>query len=114
MSTSDRLNALDVPEYLPMADACPSASAIVKRALGHMEDRAQAYDAPSGERSMGRAVEAFNTITGKKLSEEQGWLFMVLLKAVRSQQGKHREDNYEDGAAYFALMGEAAAVERTA
>ena len=78
-------------------------------ALSHMEDRASTYDNPTGERSMGRTVEAFNAITGHKLTEEHGWLFMCLLKQVRSQQGKYKSDSYEDGAAYFALMGECAA-----
>ncbi|MGL5428583.1 MAG: DUF6378 domain-containing protein [Cetobacterium sp.] len=77
-----------------------------------MEDRASTYDSPKGERSMGRTVEAFNAITGHKLSEEQGYLFMVLLKAVRSQQGKYKSDSYEDGATYFALMGEVSEKER--
>ena len=45
-------------------------------------------------------------------SAERGWLFMAILKMVRSQQGAYRADNYEDGAAYFALMGEAACEER--
>lgn len=36
----------------------------------------------------------------------------VLLKATRSQQGSYRADSYEDGAAYFALAGEAAAKAR--
>jgi hypothetical protein len=43
------------------------------------------------------------------MNETQGWLFMAILKAVRSQQGGYRSDNYEDGAAYFSLAGEAAA-----
>ena len=81
-------------------------------ALGHLEDRAATYDSPQGERSMGRTVEAFNAITGHKLSEEQGYLFMALLKAVRSQQGEYKSDSYEDGAAYFALMGEVSEKER--
>ena len=37
---------------------------------------------------------------------------MALLKAVRSQQGAYRADSYEDGAAYFALAGEAAVRDR--
>lgn len=94
--------------------AGPSAAAILKAALGHMENRAATYDAPSGERSMGKTVSAFNAITGHELTAEQGWLFMVLLKAARSQQGGHREDNYQDLAAYAGLMGEAAAVEHKA
>ena len=82
-------------------------------ALGHLEDRAATYDSPQGERSMGRTVEAFNAITGHKLSEEQGWLFMSCLKLVRSQQGKYKSDNFEDLIAYGALQGECAAKERT-
>ena len=43
---------------------------------------------------------------------ERGWLFMAILKMVRSQQGNYRADNYEDLAAYSSLMGEAACEER--
>lgn len=85
------------------------AHEILEAAQGHMKDRAATYDKPQGERSMCATVEAFNAITGAGITEEQGWLFMILLKAVRSQQGAYRADSYEDGAAYFALMGEAAA-----
>ncbi len=73
-----------------------------------MSDRAVTYDKPQGERSMGATVEAFRAVSGISLTEGQGWLFMALLKAVRSQQGAYRADSYEDGAAYFALAGEAA------
>lgn len=84
---------------------------ILTRAAEHMQDRAKTYDKPQGERSMGKTVEAFNAIYGTDLTEEQGWAFMVLLKLVRTSQGAYRADNYEDGTAYFALMGEAAARE---
>lgn len=84
------------------------AHEILQAGLGHMNDRAATYDKPDGERSMGATVEAFHAITGHVMSEEEGWLFMALLKLVRSQQGAFRADSYEDGAAYFALMGEAA------
>lgn len=84
----------------------------LKAALSHMEDRAATYDKPEGERSMPKVVAAFNAITEHKLTAEQGWLFAVLLKAVRAQQGAYRADNYEDGSAYFALMGEQAAGDR--
>lgn len=80
--------------------------------VNHMQDRAATYDRPAGERSMAATVAAFNAITGKDLSEEQGWLLMVLLKAVRSQAGQFKLDNYEDGAAYFALMAEAGCAAR--
>lgn len=89
-----------------------TAANILQSALGHMQDRAATYDKPDGERSMGATVNAFNAVTGVLMTEEQGWLFMSLLKAVRSQQGAYRADSYEDGAAYFALAGESAAKER--
>ena len=90
----------------------PTAPSILEAGLGHMKDRAVTYDKPQGERSMGATVAAFNAVTGHQLTEEQGWLFQVLLKVVRSQQGAFRLDCYEDGAAYFGLMGEAAFSER--
>lgn len=85
---------------------------ILTAALGHMQDRAATYDKPEGERSMPATVAAFNALTGHNLTAEQGWLFMTVLKLCRTQQGGHRPDNYEDGAAYFALMGEQAACDR--
>jgi hypothetical protein len=94
------------------AQSSVTAASMLEAALGHMEDRAKTYDAPGGERSMGKTVSAFNTITGLTLSEEQGWLFMEILKQVRSQQGNYRADNYEDMVAYAALRGECAARER--
>lgn len=87
---------------------------ILTAALGHMQDRAETYDKPEGERSMPVTVAAFNALTGHNLTAEQGWLFMTVLKLCRTQQGGHRPDNYEDGAAYFALMGEQAAADRGA
>ena len=89
-----------------------TAANILTAALGHMRDRAATYDKPEGERSMGATVDAFQAVTGVSMTEEQGWLFMALLKAVRSQQGAYRADSYEDGAAYFALAGEAAVRDR--
>ena len=89
-----------------------TAASVLTAALGHMEDRAKTYDAPGGERSMGKTVSAFNIITGLDLTEEQGWLFMEILKQVRSQQGDYRADSYEDLVAYAALRGECAARER--
>lgn len=89
-----------------------TAANILTAALGHMRERAATYDKPEGERSMGATVDAFQAVTGVSMTEEQGWLFMALLKAVRSQQGAYRADSYEDGAAYFALAGEAAVRDR--
>ena len=91
-----------------------SAIELLEKAAGHLKDRAATYDKPEGERSMGATVAAFNAVTGDGLmnSEERGWMFMAILKMVRSQQGNYRADNYEDLAAYGALMGEAACDER--
>ncbi len=91
---------------------CTSAQDIIKAGLGHISDRAVTYDKPEGERSMAATVEAFNSVTGHNLTEEQGWHFMTLLKIVRSQQGNFKVDNYEDGSAYFGLAGEAASKAR--
>ena len=89
-----------------------TASNILQTAAKHMEERASTYDQLQGERSIGKTVTMFNTLTGAGLTDEQGWLFMTCLKMVRAQQGRYRADSYEDGAAYFALAGESAAQER--
>lgn len=88
------------------------ASDLLLDGVNHMRDRATTYDAPEGERSMAKTVAMFNKLTDNSLSEEDGWMFMVLLKVVRSQQGNYREDNYADGAAYMALAGETASQKR--
>lgn len=89
------------------------AREFLEAGIGHMKDRAATYDAPSGERSMEKTVAIFNELLAEKLrsplSEEDGWNFMQILKLVRSKQGDFKADNYEDGAAYAGLAGEAAA-----
>lgn len=84
-----------------------TASAILQSSLGHIDNRASAYDAPTGERSMAKTVAMFNVYTDHSITEVEGWQFMELLKMVRSSQGVPKADNYEDGAAYAALAGEA-------
>jgi len=88
---------------------------VLSNAIEHMENRASTYDRPEGERSMEKTVTMFNTLIGGDtlMTTEQGWLFMAILKMVRTQQGTFREDNYEDLAAYAALAAETAAVTRT-
>lgn len=75
-------------------------------------NRGVTYDAPSGERSMGKTVAMFNIYSGLNLTEEQGWHFMEILKMVRSSQGEFKLDNYVDGCSYASLAGEAAARDR--
>lgn len=91
-----------------MSDLQPAAPQLLDAAAKHMRDRAATYDKPEGERSMGRTVEAFNAITGRDLSESEGWLLMGLLKMVRSEQRRDpHKDSVEDLIAYAALYGEA-------
>lgn len=82
------------------------AHEFLEKAGETMKARAQLRDAAAGERSMAKIVATFNALTGHTLSEAEGWEFMVLLKMVRGRQGKFNDDDYTDGAAYFALLGE--------
>ena len=84
------------------------ASEFLEEAVATMKARAALRDKPQGERSMEAIVAGFNGATGHSISEEDGWLFMVLLKAVRGRQGFYNKDDFVDGAAYFGLMGESA------
>jgi len=67
---------------------------------GHAEDRDKGE-----ERSMKKIVEVFNALTEHTLSEEDGNIFMVVLKLVRAQRS-FNIDNYVDGIGYLSLAGE--------
>lgn len=71
-------------------------------------ERAEQRDCPDGERSMRRTVAAFNAMFSARLTEEQGWQFMALLKMARSAAGRRHRDDYIDQGAYSALAGECA------
>lgn len=100
-----------------MMSAPTTAPDLLAAAAQHMRDRADTYDKPEGERSMGQTVAAFNIITGRSgdraLSESEGWLLMQTLKDVRDRQraAPHR-DSLEDGIAYSALKAEARLAEQ--
>lgn len=86
----------------------PLAPELLGRAAAHMHDRASTYDKPEGERSMGKAVSAFNAITGRDLTESEGWMLMQQLKLVRLfARSDYHADSAEDNIAYAALMAEA-------
>lgn len=85
-----------------------NAPEILRTGLEVLEQRGIERDQPDGERSMPAVVEAFRALTGHSLTEQQGWLFMALIKIKRSQSGEPDVDHYIDGANYFALAGEAA------
>lgn len=84
------------------------AQEYLKKGIAHMEDRAKQRDAANGERSMKRAVDIFNAWTDNKLTEDEGWRFMIALKQAREIQGEYNQDDYEDLAAYAGLLGESA------
>ena len=92
----------------PCPTPATSAPTLLDAAAGHMRDRAATYDKPEGERSMGRTVIAFNSITGRDLTESEGWLLLQVLKDVRDRQrSEPHRDSLEDGIAYSALKAEA-------
>ena len=82
------------------------ANDILQAGMDAMADRAAKRDRADGERSMKRAVEIYSAWTGQEFCEGDGWRFMVALKMAREYQGAVHADDYVDGAAYFALLGE--------
>lgn len=104
---------VELIEDVPAAPAAPapkpaSAPELLQRAAQHMADRAATYDQPEGERSMGKTVAAFNAVTGRNLTEAEGWLLLDILKQVRLfQHPGYHADSAEDHIAYAALMAEA-------
>jgi hypothetical protein len=84
-----------------------SASDFLAHAKDIQDERGKTYDSPSGERSMGATIAAFNAITKRDLTESEGWLLMVLLKHVRQwTAGGFHEDSAVDAVAYEALLAE--------
>ncbi len=88
-----------------------AAPDFLQKALDAISARAAERDQEQ-ERSMARCVDMFNALTDHALSEREGWMFMVCLKAARAQFGVLQTDDYTDGGAYFALAGEAAVKEQ--
>ena len=87
-----------------------SAPELLIEAADTIGNRASERDNADGERSMARAVQMFNVWRSPHarpgLSEHDGWAFMVFLKLARAAEGKHRRDDWVDGAAYMALACE--------
>lgn len=115
----DYANSVDAKIPPRTEDTSPigfiTAADIIESCQKIMGDRASEYDQPSGERSMQATVDAFNSITGNALTASDGYLLMLLLKAVRGQTAadpKSVMDSIKDGVAYSALYGECMAVER--
>ena len=85
-----------------------NAEKILGQAAELMAERGRQYDKPEGERSMAACIAAFNAITGRSLTESEGWLIMSLLKMVRQWQNPNKVhiDSLLDGVAYMALLAE--------
>ncbi len=84
---------------------------ILTEAAEILKQRGIDYDGKGyqgGERSMEQTVKLFEVLTGKKLSELDGWRFLICLKLARSTTGKPKRDSYVDLAGYTGLAGECA------
>lgn len=68
---------------------------MLRQAAATIDARGQLRDTPSGERSMSRAVNTFNALVGgdRRLTEQEGWLFMCCLKMARGTAGKPHLDD---------------------
>lgn len=84
------------------------AAGFLKEAQEAMELKAKLRDTPKGERTAEQIANVFNAITGHELTETDAWTFLLVLKLVRSRNGKYNRDDYVDLAAYSSLMGECA------
>lgn len=85
-----------------------TAPELLNQAARLLAERGKQYDKSGEERSAAAIVNAFNAITKRDLTPGEGWLFMVLLKAVRfysNTETPHR-DSLEDMIAYAALHAE--------
>jgi hypothetical protein len=102
----DALNCFQSHEPAKVPE--PKAAELLGRAAALMHERGQTYDDPEGERSMGKIVTAFNAVTGRDLTESEGWMFMQQVKLVRLfTRSDYHADSAEDNIAYAALLAEA-------
>ena len=83
-----------------------TADKYLDKAKETINNRGKEYDKEQ-ERSMGKCIQAFNIITGKNLTESEGWLLLQILKDVRQWTcNSHHEDSAIDCIAYAALKAE--------
>lgn len=90
-----------------------TAPDLLREAAQIIDQRGASRDLPA-ERSMRRAVSAFNALSGQTLTETQGWLFMAVLKLSRALGGGFNRDDLLDGSAYMALALECELAEQPA
>lgn len=79
----------------------------LKRVEAIQNERAEEYEQDGKERSVEQLVTAFNAITRHKLTEQDGWLFLMLLKAVRAWNTEsYHDDSAVDLVSYASLVAE--------
>lgn len=91
------------------SDSIVAPDRILEEAAKTLRQRGVDYDGKGyqgGERSMEHTVAIFEAFTGIKLTELDGWRFMLCLKLARSTTGKPKPDTYVDMAGYAGLTGE--------
>lgn len=104
---SDEEMEMPAEEWIGPIGGRRTAENFLHEAANLMTERGKQYDQPGGERSMGKAVAALNAITGRDLTEAEGWLLMSLVKRVRQHSGAgYHRDSAEDAVAYSALEAE--------
>lgn len=100
--------------YSELKDLIPkspkfTAVDFLNKASFTLSERARLRDKEdTGERSMSACVEAYNALTGCKMTVLQGWIFMLCLKLSRAKHGKYHPDDYTDLIGYAALAAEEA------
>jgi hypothetical protein len=88
--------------YMTQHHKATLAPTLLREAADLIDQRAAERDVDA-ERSMGRTIAAFNTLTGHALTETNGWLLLAILKLARATVGKFQPDDLKDCAAYVAL-----------
>lgn len=83
------------------------ADDILQAGIDALKARAVIRDAPNGERSARVAADIMTAWTGRPWSESDIWMTLIAVKMARSVQGRLCLDDHIDGAAFFALLGEA-------
>jgi len=91
-----------------MNTATPTASELLAMAAKTLEQRGEDYDPAkaAGERSMPAVVSIFKELSGKEITEQEGWLFMVALKLARIKTSPAKRDSHVDLIAYVSLYSE--------
>jgi hypothetical protein len=108
----------ETPEFTDSVETgTPSSEWFLDEAKRIQAERGQQYDKngeQTKERSMGRAVEAFNAITTKSITESEGWLLLQLLKDVRqwSNPDEFHLDSAIDSVSYASLKAESLAAKK--